>query len=340
MKEKDLNTLWKLYLDGKTSRQEEKILFHYLADERYPDREFYGVMQELWNDEPGQRIENKETAERLNQIWGEIARKKERKTGRHMLMKYAASIVLVLLCAGGWYGYQKSLRHRVPVETLSKVTMPGQKVKLLLPDSSVVYLGGSSRLKWSSQFGKANLREVQLEGEAFFEVKRDTARPFTIRTGTLQTQVLGTSFNIYAYPEDGQFSVAVRTGRVKVSESSQNRLRELSVLRPGMKLHYNNRNRQFRIDTGSAEGANSWVTNRFVFRGESLSLMLRQLERYYNVEFELKNPDLANCRFNATFSNKSIGDVMEQIRIMSSGRIHYQINMNDKKITLWGKDCQ
>ena len=92
--------------------------------------------------------------------------------------------------------------------------------------------------------------------------------------------------------------------------------------------------------TERVEDVKSWTENRFVFRKENLGMMLERLERYYNVHFELKNPDLAGCHFNATFNNKSIGQVMEQLRIMSGNKIKYKINNDKNTIALWGEGCQ
>ena len=77
-----------------------------------------------------------------------------------------------------------------------RLTQKGEKVKLILPDSSVVYLGAGSKLTWPSHFVKGKLRNIQLEGEAFFEVKHDTSSPFIVHSGQMQTRVLGTSFNV------------------------------------------------------------------------------------------------------------------------------------------------
>ncbi len=107
-----------------------------------------------------------------------------------------------------------------------------------------------------------------------------------------------------------------------------------------MKLVYHKDNGKYAVDFERKEEINSWIDNRFVFRNENLTKMLKHLERYYDVRFEVKSDKMENCRFNATFSNKSIKDVMEQLRIMSGGHMQYKINEDNKLITLWGEACQ
>lgn len=339
-KNSDIKRLFKLYLEGRTNRRQDEILYRYLTDSSNKDSEFHDLMNESWMNEPAQRDDSPQAAASLEQIWDKVEQKRYRKAQRYQVLKYAASIVLVLSAAIGWYIYENQPVPRTPVELVSKTTKIGEKIRMILPDSSIVYLSGGSKLVWPSRFIKGRSRNISLEGEAFFEVKRDTASPFIIQSGKMQTQVLGTSFNVYAYPADSEFSVAVRTGKVRVSEGIGGKLKSLSLLTAGMKLVYNGRSGKHAVNMGRADDANSWINNRFVFQNESLTGMLEQLERYYNVSFELRDNNLAQCRFNATFSNKSIKEVMEQIRIMSGNHIQYKMSGNNKIIALWGEGCQ
>src|SRR5882757_615457 len=106
----------------------------------------------------------------------------------------------------------------------------------------------------------------------------------------METRVLGTSFNIYAYPEDKVFSVAVRTGKVTVSQNSNTGQKRLSLLTPGMKLVFQKTNGEYTMNSERVADVNSWTENRFVFHDESLGIILIKLERYYMVRFDIKNP--------------------------------------------------
>lgn len=337
----EIKRLFELYLAGKTNSRQEDILFQYLADSKNMDDEFYDSMNAAWNNEPAKRDHSLRANKGLEQIWSTLEKTSQKKAQRNQILKYAASVVIFLSAALGWYSYQKHQpAEEKAIELFSKITAKGEKIKMILPDSSIVYLAGESKLSWPARFIKGSNRNILLEGEAFFEVKKDPSSPFIIKTGNMQTQVLGTSFNIYAYPKDKIFSVAVRTGKVKVSENINGKASILSLLTPGMKLVYHKDNGKYAVQVKRKDEINSWIENRFVFRNESLERILEKMERYYDVHFELKSDKLSSCQFNATFSNKNIKEVMEQLQVMSGSHIRYKISTNNKLITVWGGGCQ
>lgn len=341
MKQDYIKILFEQYLEGKTNQEEEKVLLDYLANPANGDSEFHAVMEKAWKKQNHQADYSSEARQGLNQIWNKIEEREPKSRPLYPILKYAAAVVVVISAAFGWYAYKKT---QEPLQTaiafLSKTTQKGEKVKLILPDSSVVYLGAGSKLTWPSHFAKGKLRNIQLEGEAFFEVKHDTSSPFVVHSGQMQTRVLGTSFNIYAYPKDGTFSVAVRTGKVKVSENSKGKLKQLSLLTPGMKLLYHLKAHEYTVSNERITEVNAWIKNSFAFKDIALPNMLKSLERYYNVHFELNTNKLNQCRFNATFTNKSIGNIMEEIRVMSGKKMKYKIDTANKTITVWGEGCQ
>ncbi|RLJ69565.1 FecR family protein [Pedobacter alluvionis] len=337
----EIRKLFKLYLEGKADQQQEETLLRYLDSAKSDDSQFSDLIQEAWSKEASVREDSSEVDLEFGEILAKATIRQQRKSQRFQVLKYAASIALVFSAVLGWYSYQRNqVKPAEAIKMLSLTTLQGEKVKILLSDSTVVFLGGSSTLKWPSRFVKGHHRNIRLEGEGFFEVKRDILSPFVVHSGNIQTQVLGTSFNITAYPSDNIFSVAVRTGKVRVSESDKGVLKKLSLLTPGMKLDYYNKDQRYVVGTAKARDINSWTTNRFIFKDDNLFTMLSKLERYYKVRFELKSPCLAGRRqFNATFNQKSIKEVMEQVRMMSGDNIHYKIT-KDTLITVWGEDCK
>ena len=337
----EIRRLFKLYLEGKTTQDQEDKLLRYLGGGKGGDEQLSDLIEEAWINEPSLREDSLEVDRELEEIWAKAENNRQKKNQRFQVWKYAASIVLVCSVALGWYTYQKNqIRHDEVIEMLSRITAPGEKLKILLSDSTVVYLGGSSKLTWPARFVKGSYRKINLEGEGFFEVKRDTLSPFIVYSGNLQTQVLGTSFNITAYPTDKVFSVAVRTGKVRVTEINKGVLKRLSLLTPGMKLDYDNHSQQYLVTTEKVGDINSWTVNRFIFKDASMMTMLDKLSRYYKVKFDVKSPCLvAGRQLNATFNQKSIKEVMEQVRMMTGEKIQYKIT-GDTLITLWGEGCK
>lgn len=317
------------------------MLFHYLSRHQNAESELSDLMQEAWEKEVVDRDDSVDSSNALSELWGKIEQKKVKTVQHFRLLKYAASLVAICSAVLIYKISQKKQPEPAKLLTIvTKTTTHGEKVKITLPDSSIVYLGSLSKISWPDRFEKGKVRSVSLEGEAFFEIKHDAARPFVIRSGKMETQVLGTSFTIYAYPRDQVFTVTVRTGKVGVTEKSRGKSKLLSLLTPGMKIAYDNHSGVYKINTNHFDEADSWIKNRFVFRDEDLASMLIRLERYYNVRFELKNPALKTCRFNATFSDISIGEVLNQLKVMSGGHIRYKVNSDKTKIILWGEVCE
>lgn len=255
-------------------------------------------------------------------------------------LKYAAVFILIGGLAVSWFLAGRPTGASISDNAqIFKSTKRGEKLKLVLPDSSIVYLNASSKLRFPSRFPAGKIREIQLEGEAFFEVKHDTGRPFIVHSGQLQTRVLGTSFNVAAYP-GSRISVAVRTGKVGVSEITNGQRKHLSLLTPGQQLTYDQAKDRYIIDQQRAADFNGWTENRFVFKAETLGYIVHVLERAYNISVKISNPKLLSCRFNATFANKSIREIADQLHTMSGNKIKYQFNTDKTVITLWGEACQ
>lgn len=333
--------LFKLYLEGNTTPGQEEELFSQIGKQEEMNESFEEATTELWNQDNSWRDDSLATQLELQSVWTKIAEEENlRKKANSSWLKYAASFILVCAAALGWYSVKTETKEgNQQIALMTKTTKRGERVKLLLPDSSVVYLNALSKLSFPQRFEKDKNREIHLEGEAFFEVKSDASRPFIVHSGNLQTRVLGTSFNIDAYPESQHFSISVRTGKVGISSSNAGRLKHLSFLTPGKNLIYKLRDSSYAVNEAKAADFNSWIENRFIFKNELLSTILTRLERSYNVSFNIKNDVMLKCRFNATFHNKNIKQILEQLHIMSSGKIHYEFNAPKTIITLWGEEA-
>ncbi|WP_257667625.1 FecR family protein [Parapedobacter tibetensis] len=339
----DIKRLFRLYLAGRTNPLQEKLLFRHLHAGTLSEKELDELANEQWVKEPAPRLEGNRAAQGLDKLWDRIGHSEPVRKRRYGLLKYAAVALLFVTVGLSWYSYQlgqQESKTEKLVQLVTKSTLPGEKKKVVLPDSSIVYLGGGSTLSWPNQFAEGPYRNIFLEGEAFFEVKRDTLRPFTVRSGNLQTRVLGTSFNVYSYPSDNQSSVLVKSGKVEVSELSKDSTRQLSVLTSGMELTYQRDHGTYAVNKERTEDADSWAHNRFVFRDEPMENILRKLERYYNIQFMWQGDPGLDCPFNATFDKKSIKEVMDELQIMSGGKLHYRVSGDNDKITLWGGVCR
>jgi transmembrane sensor len=211
----------------------------------------------------------------------------------------------------------------------------GQQLRFTLPDSSVVYLGGGSKLRYPKAFtGKT--RQVYLDGEAFFDVVHQKEHPFTVATGDITTVVLGTSFNIKAYGPEEKIAVTVKTGKVAVMAKSKGRNEVIRYLLPDHQISINTRNGLYTFSETDADDVVSWINRDFIFYNTSLQDIAMSLEHHYGVEIEFTDPELSKVRLTAKFKNISLAESMENLTILSglaytqNGKHLYISNNNQK----------
>jgi len=211
----------------------------------------------------------------------------------------------------------------------------GRQARYLLPDHSVVYLGGGSKLKYLKDFtGKT--RKVQLDGEAFFDVVHQEEHPFSVATGDITTVVLGTSFNIKAYEHEEKVAVTVKTGKVAVMAKTKGHNEVIRYLLPDDQISINTRNGLYTFSETDADEVVSWINRDFIFYNTSLQDIATSLEHHYGVEIEFTDPELSKVRLTAKFRNISLTEAMENLTILSGlaytqNGNHLYISNNNQK---------
>lgn len=339
-----INGIIERFQQGNATQAEKELLLQYLEANQQDDYDqlYLALMDELWEKEEARREESVETAAEFAALLKQIPQTKKKTISLHHIWRYAAAVLLLCFMVQGWFYFQRAGKPvEAAIQWSVQTTVEGQKKKIRLSDSSVIYLAGGSTLRWPNRFVKGEKREVILEGEAFFEIKRDTTSPFIVHSSQISTQVLGTSFNIYAYPEDKNQVIAVRSGKVRVVSSQENQHSKLADLTAGMRLTYHQETKDFSVEEKQdPRFFGGWIENRLSFQNANLEEITKKIGRYYNVTFDLQGQCKNDkYRINANFENQPIRSVMEQLVLMSGGNIKYRIN-TENSITLWRKECR
>lgn len=227
-------------------------------------------------------------------------------------------------------------------------TRPGSRSKVQLPDGTQVWLNSDSRLTYHQNF-PGESREVQLTGEAYFDVAKDSRHPFIIHTNVIEIKVLGTAFNVRSYGDERLTETALIQGSVEVTVLN-NPDRKI-ILKPNEKIIVHND--QVTVVSGHAAagaGANPdepsitlgkvhfqkkdsgiteilWTKNQLAFDNASLEEVARQLERWYGVKVSINRQRLKTLRFNAVFGDESLSQVMEALGL--AGNFTYIIRNKD-----------
>lgn len=201
-------------------------------------------------------------------------------------------------------------------------TRKGEQKKLTLPDNSTAILNYNSRLIIPHNFGKVN-RQLQLQGEAIFDVQPDAVRPFTVTTGAVDVTVLGTVFNVSSYPQHNRAVVTVLQGKVGVKNTAG---KDSVTLLPNQQAIYNAAGIQHR--NADASLALSWQNGKIRFQQEDLQTIAFTLENKFNINIRFLHPEIAQELYTASFDADM--KLEEIARVLCIGRnIQYAFKNNE-----------
>ncbi|MGD8780266.1 MAG: FecR domain-containing protein [Ignavibacteria bacterium] len=230
-------------------------------------------------------------------------------TGKY-IVRYA--VVLFVLVAGySIFNYMGIFDSSALIE---RVTPFGKKAVVTLSDGSKVILNSGSRLRYPEEFSGSQ-RDIYLEGEAYFEVMYDKKR-FTVHTAGVSTSVLGTKFNISAFPSEENIIVALIEGKVKITKKGPNNKESTKsiILTPNQQFTYNTNTDESSITEVNIQKAIGWKDNILVFENEPLNQVFKKLERAYGLEFKCEKKVLGNYNITTKFVNDSVWLVAEVIK--------------------------
>lgn len=257
------------------------------------------IHHKLWLMEAGKRVAGRR---RLSEVFMNIA---------------AILFIPLVISAGLMFYYKSNLSLIKNQQVLTSITAPvGSRVTFSLPDGTTGMLNSGSTLSYLLPFN--HQRNVEISGEAWFDVARDKNHPFTVSAGSSHIKVLGTKFNICAYPDDGFVEVVLEEGKLEFDNGDVNR--KIVVLPNERVLSRNGL-----IDKTLTEPLkySSWKEGKLVFRGDNMTEVVRRIERWYNVQIEISDKELENYSFRATFEDDKIEDVLNFLKMTSP--INYKI---------------
>jgi transmembrane sensor len=201
----------------------------------------------------------------------------------------------------------------------------GQKRVVTMPDGSNIYLNGDSKIRYAQNFN-AGKRIVYLVGEAFFDVQHRNKQPFVVYTGKVSTSVLGTSFNINAYPSLKNITISVQTGKVGVLFKNKGKTEPVHFLLPDEQLIINKTNGKSTKQAVNAIDYNSWREYKLFFYDEPLSEIAEVIAREYDLDVEIKTEALKEVKLTAKFDKCPAKQIMDMIAKLSGSK--YKIYEN------------
>ncbi|MGF7214703.1 ferric-dicitrate binding protein FerR (iron transport regulator) [Spirosoma lacussanchae] len=281
-----------------------------------------------------QRIEAEEalSAQRVRPLW----------PSRSWLSWAAAASVILLL---GFLGWTRLTNPAKTTALLEQANPKGIRSQIRLADGTTVWLNADSHLRYPKSF-TGDLREVSLEGEAFFRVAHNPKQPFVVRLATGSVRVLGTSFNIRAYPGDSTVETSVVTGRVafvpnkpvrrpRTSPGASPPTPDTLFLTPNLKAIQSLTRQSVATQPTVATNQIAWTESKLVFRNTPMGEVAKTLERWYGTPVTLERESLRQCPLTGTFQNQSLQEVMTLISMTN----RFQYELTPSQVTIKGPGC-
>lgn len=300
MMEERLRYLFRQYLENKCSRQELEEFFSCIrASDR--DEVLRSLIKKVYENTgqiPSlQTYVNEYGTLVLTEKTGISDVTASKKRSRRQL---AAAVLLLLTVTVSLFWWMNTTDRHRPAPGASaltkRTTEPSEYKYLLLPDSTQVWLNASSSLEFPEHF-RSDKREVTLSGEAYFDVRHSERAPFIIHTGKISTTVLGTSFNIKAYPDRQHIIISVSTGKVKVSYNNV----PLATLVKGQQVKVNSRINTVEEKKIAPAQVAAWQQGNMSYEDESFEDIVADLERLYNVKIRIDNDAIRTLRVSTSF---------------------------------------
>lgn len=245
-------------------------------------------------------------------------------------LRFAAAVVLIIVAVVGYrdfYQKKEALRNTpISIAMIAKETQRGQKSTIYLKDGSKVTLNANSKLTYPEQFSKEN-RLVILEGEAFFEVAKESNRPFQVKTGSVTTTALGTSFNVNTRTEG--IHIALATGKVLVSNDTKGKESDV-ILSPGEDARYFTQSNKLVTGLFDYDLTFGWKDQTIVFKKAKEKDVFSTLENWYDVDITRTNKPSLEWDYSGEFIKMDLNSVLLSIGFT----MDFEYSIKEQKVTI------
>jgi len=317
------------YISGLASDDEKNQVLDWI-DQNDENKKLYSQLKNYWVLEGIKSLDaSKETYESKTSF-----RDKKRKyySGLSEVYRIAAVLIIAISLFGAYLLFEnnndKEKKEAKQVfATFEYIVNTGVKGIVNLPDGSKIWLNSSSSIKCPEKFN-ADKREIELEGEGYFEVVSDKNWPMYVKTSKGYTvKVTGTSFNLSSYSNDNKLVVTLISG--KISLLHQNNKKEI-IMNPTEEIVIPDMQKPTLVKNANIEYNTAWKEGYLLFDDSPMDEVIKRMERWYGVKFTINDTSILNYRFTANFKSESITQVLEILRLSSN--IRY--NIDDTRITL------
>lgn len=239
--------------------------------------------------------------------------------------RIAGVLIIPFLIASIWFFYSNQhLKNDViriseynSSKLLHVVSPLGGQLDFELPDGSKVWLNSGSEIKYPACF-ESGQREVEMSGEVYFQIAKSQI-PFIVKNLGPTIKVYGTEFNVHAYADEDNVTVALVNGKISLDKGSGE-----AFLKPGEVSSFDKLNRTLAINESDIYQYTCWREGKYIFRDMPFGLILKMLQRKYNVNIQLNDPELASFKYNAMFNGESLEQILELMTLSAPIQYDYK----------------
>lgn len=319
------------FLNNRTSPKENREVMEWLSKNGSEDQ-LVSKLQQKWDSEKPNQVDESKARELLDNIHSATLKNHNihrRKQVFELFLKFgkvAATFLLLVFSAYFLYDAVVPKEKEVVVTAIEvtkiyKRVAVGEKLRVMLPDKSEVIVNSSSTISFDSNFGVRN-REIELEGEAFFSVAPDKAKPFQVKTGAVVITALGTAFNAFA--RDSEVKIALTEGKINVANEAQ-----LISLIPGEMASFKGKD-PMNLKKRKFDPVKTilWKEGKIQFQSKPFSEILSSLESWYGVSFVMNAN--SNRKVTGLFNNESLKDILTGL----SFSLDFEYEINNKNVVI------
>lgn len=335
-----ISFLFKKYLNGTCSKDEAKEIVGILED--------FGNDISLMNEARNQwhtintehkddlnPLENRLIMDRiLDRLYHRIRLNEEEISRKHSInktffaffTKVAAVLILPLLVYSIYLTTRTSktllsVTNQVVWQTIK--TPVGMQTDFILPDGSHIWLNAGSVFKYPNPFSQ-DMRQVELTGEAFFDVVKDSSNPFLVKAGKMNIEVKGTRFNVINYPGETVTELILESGSVRLFSGNYEDLKTITYIKPGELAVLDAVKKQLSVSKVDVDKYLAWKEGILIFRDDHMEEVVRKLNRWFNVEIILQSPELKDYVYTATYKDETLHQILELLKV--SAPVNYSIS--------------
>jgi ferric-dicitrate binding protein FerR (iron transport regulator) len=319
--------LIKKFLQKKCNHNEHELVLNWFTHIRY-ERKLKHIISEHWDeielDPPDCYADTNRLLDKLHHLIHLDSYKKLRSLPFYrkvykQFSKIAAVLLLPVLVISTWYFLTNGQFFVKEEKTIyAEIYSPlAARTRFELPDGSTGWLNSGSTLKFPVKFYGAQ-RKVELSGEGFFDVVKDSEKPFVVKTCNMDIKALGTRFNVLAYPDDETCEITLESGKVIIEKTRKSgEMVKLAELQPGHQIVISKRTYKSDVSEVVTEKYTSWKEGKLILRNDPMDVVVKRIGRWYNAEINLKNGELESYRYRATFEDETFSEVLKLLKLTS-----------------------